>query len=67
MTIISGNDNIKYYNLTDDVPSCLWYISQKYCSIILPLHVPMEEHDTIIDDKSRREIIEFDRSISIVT
>ena len=55
--IINGNVNAKYYNLKDNVQSCLQYISQKYYITISPLHVPMEEHDNIMDENNRRESI----------
>ena len=58
-TIINSDVNVIYYYSKDVVRSSVWCISQKYHSTRSPLYVPMEEHDNIMDENNRIEIIEF--------
>ena len=47
--IISNNINVICYDSNYVVPSCVRSISQKYYSTFSPLHIPMKEHDNIMD------------------
>ena len=63
--IINTNVNVICYDSKDIVPTCLRSISQKYYSTHLPLHVPTEEYNNIMDKNNRIESIEFEISVSI--
>ena len=64
---INGTINVIYYDSKDVVPSDLRSISQKYFSTLSHLHVPVEKHDNIMYGNIQREIIEFERYVSIET
>ena len=66
-TIIIGNVNVICYDSKDVVPLCLRSISYNYYITFSPLHIPMKEHDIIMDEKNQIEGIEFDRYFSIRT
>ena len=51
----------------DVVPTCLQYISHNNKNALSLIHVPMEEHDHIMDEKNQIESIKFDRPVSIGT
>ena len=66
-TIINGNVNIIFYYSKDVDPPCLWYILNNDYNTMSPLHVPMKDHDNIMDENNWRETIEFEISVSIWT
>ena len=66
-TIINGNVNVICYDWKDVVTQCLRSISQNDYNTLSPLHIPMKEHGIIMDEKNRREGIEFEISVSIGT
>ena len=66
-TIINDNVNIICYYSEDVVPLSLRPISRKDFSSLPPLHVPMEEHDNIMDENKQRESIEYEISLLLVT
>ena len=63
--IINVNVNVKFYDYTYVFLSSLRSISQY--DLFSPLYVPIEQHDNIMDENNRRESIEFEISVSIVT
>ena len=65
--IINGNVNVICYDWNDVVPQCLRSISQNDYNNLSPLHTPMKEHDIIMDENNRREVIEPYISVSLVT
>ena len=66
MKISNGNVNIICYDLKYVVLYSLKSSSQNYFSTLSPPHVPMEEQYSIMDKNNRQEIIEFEKSTSIV-
>ena len=58
-TIINGNANVIFYYSKDVVPLCLRSISHNGYITLSPLHIPMKEHDIIMDGNNQREGIEF--------
>ena len=52
-TILNVNINVIWHDLKDIVPLCLRYISQSNCNILSPLHIPMREHDIIMDGNNQ--------------
>ena len=65
--IINGNVNVIFYDSKDVLPLYLRSISQNYYNAFSPLHIPTKEHDNIMDEKNRRESIEFEKSVSMGT
>ena len=57
--IINGNVNVICYDLKDIVPLSLRSISQNYRNKLQPQHIPMAEHDNVMDEKTMRKSIEF--------
>ena len=53
--IINVNVNIICYYSKYFVPLCLRSISQNYYHTFSPLHIPMKEHDIIMDENNLRE------------
>ena len=51
MTIINGNVYVICYDLKNIFLPSLQYISQNYYNTLSPLHIPMVEHDNIMDEK----------------
>ena len=66
-TIINGNVNIACYDLKGFLPQCLWSMSQNYYNTFSLLNILVEEDDNITEENNRKEIIESERSVSIVT
>ena len=50
--LINGDVNIICYDLKYVVPLCLGYISHNYYNTLSPLHIPMKEHDIIMDENN---------------
>ena len=46
---INGNVNVICYDSKDVISPCLWYISNNDYNNLSPLHIPMKEHDYIMD------------------
>ena len=65
--IINGNANVICYDSKDVVPLCLRSISQNDYNSLSTLHIPMKEHDIIMDTNNRKEGIESEISVSIGT
>ena len=65
--IINGNFNVRYYYLKDFLPPCLKYISNNFHNSLSPLHIPMKEHDNIMDEKNQIKSIGFKISFLIGT
>ena len=66
-TIINGNAKVIFNYSNDIVPSYLRSISQKDFSTLSPLHVPMKEHDNIMDKNNHIKSIGFTISVLIGT
>ena len=64
-TIINVNAKVICHYLNYVVPPWLRSISHNYCNTLSPLHIPMKEHDNIIDENNQRESIEFNISALI--
>ena len=47
--IINGIVNVIRYDWNHVVPQCLMFISQNYYNTFSPLHIPMTEHDIILN------------------
>ena len=47
--IINGNVNVMCYDYKDVFPACLRSISQNGYNTFSPIHIPMKEHDNIMD------------------
>ena len=65
--IINANVNVIFYYHNGVVIYYFRSISQKYFSSLTPLHVPMEEHNKIMDENNQIEIISFEILVSIGT
>ena len=65
--IINGNIKIICYDSKDVIPPYFGFISRKIYNALSPLHIPMREHDNIMDENNRKEDIEFGTLVSIVT
>ena len=52
MTIINSNVNVICYDLADVLPLCLRCLSQNFYNTLLTLHIPMKEHDIIMDENN---------------
>ena len=57
-TTINGNVNIICYDSMDFLPPCLRSVSHNDCNRLPPLHIPMKEHDNVMDEKNLRGRIE---------
>ena len=53
--MINFNVNVICYEWNDVVPPCLRSISQRDCNNLSPLHIPMKEHNIIMDENNRIE------------
>ena len=47
---IIGNVKLIYHGLKDVLPQCLRCIPQNYYNSLSPIHIPMKEHDNIMDE-----------------
>ena len=56
-TIINGNTNVTCYDLKDVVLPSLRSISNNDYNTLPPLYIPIEEHDSIIDENNIIESI----------
>ena len=64
-TIINGNINLICYDYNDVLPPCSQSISNNGYNKLSPLHIPMKEHNNIMDGKNQIKSIEFERFVSI--
>ena len=58
-TIIKGNVNGIFNDSEYIVLSSLKLVSKNCLNSLTPLHVPIEEHDNIMNENNRKESIEF--------
>ena len=58
---------MKYHYSKDVAPSNLRTILHNYFSSLTHIHVPMKEHDNIIDETNQIESIEYYKAVSIET
>ena len=65
--IINGIVKVICYNWKYFLTPCLRYISYNYYNTFSRLQIIMKYNDNITDEKNRRESIELERSVSIVT
>ena len=66
-TIFNGNINIICYGSKGIASLYLRSISQNYYNTLSPLHIPIKEHDIIMDENNWIEGIEFEKYFSIGT